>query len=1771
MELDGTHLRLSDRRHVEVLVRTFGASSDQQVAADAAPVTGGPTVPLLALMQQFGGNRAMTALLTGGQPAPPPPAAAVVTDRPGPPTPLEDPNFNPTSRAHDLVRAIDSAEHTVELVGEGEEDVDSERRKIDFPVVLAALDGLTPSQVKKVAEVFYAFDRKATLYQCLFEGGETGRMADLTDDQKARLRVLMSGTKPDPVPPAVMDQLLRLEPRDAGQLKLALEYRADAEAAMHRYEADAIELHELLKDPLDETRRERVMELHRRKPEEIQAVDAMYAKNYNAGILAIDLNNRIEGLQRSRLTALRQGDAAMADAFAIEDKRQQLDKLTRDYDAMSASLAGEGLAEEGLRGMQSREQQKLTQDIQAIIDRNKQEALKEAETTGKYAGEVVAERLNKLMQTQVGAPGHTLGADLAGSLGGEDAAVVSALTDPWASGSGNLVQSAAAQLAADEAAGTTSAAKITATLRSFRAMAEQDLRAQALDPHTSMEQKLAIQRDGDNGVTRLAQRYIDDYHAAYDRIAGGRGRTFDQIVASADDADEGLIRNLSFGGGRTSDQGELDHAIKKRDVETVLAILRRQPNMERVHALEVAYNQLGTGHDLRETLFGSVDEGDGEYTSSIRPATAEEAMAGNAFGGLAKGRDAALVVEQLGKPTQAQLAGPDKGAAAKATWYAAGGMAEYGATWDNRGATGRLRQIGDDPETQRLLERSRDELAALKVRFDQAPEAERPRLLEEMRKLRGTLTGDAAAYEQDNARLRSQIQSALSFAVSIALAVAIPGVGAGLTGFLMTTAINVAATVASNFVIKAGEYGLADLKADVLGGILGAAGGKFGEELLGRVAQAIVKPTGEAVAGTAAKFGVDTVLAKEVGSLAGAGEKTVIQAEEFALQATGREAAEVGETVTKEAAETTTKEAAQTATKEAGQTATGKAPKMTLTEKGFREVGTFFGSLYLPKVLTIGDPHAAGEGGFAGLTIEELLKALATTAAGKFAHRSPGGGHGEEATGARAQEEPAGPRAQEEPAGPRAQEEPAGPRAQEEPAGSPPLEEPARGTAEVLRPSSQEILANNGIPPASADGFQQAANVLDVVIWVRPTNQASVSVLREGVAKPELIKAKTVNKADLLLGAAANSLGKVGFFDPVMPSQQILDALNPAARQTVAERFQQRREEYGQYHDKIGEYAAEGLVRVQDGVLQIADPRTAATPEAPMGEFKDIGGDHDLYRITDSQGQPIPHDVRRAMVKQLQSMDINVAHSDLVSWLLDSPDTFHQSASDKMVKQHETSEPLVVFVPKSAPRLALAGETVTGPPRTEGRGDRFLPAARGRVVEAGPAGPERPGETDFSVEPRHATPEEIEAARERDPVNAAEQRGGGSHPNAWGDTAIAPKELARIEKRLGEISQDGWDKVFASLCGEGRVHPLTEQALTLIYGAEKAAAILAQHPLASMGGVYIATEGAPADGHLFLMDGHPDQVAATVVHETTHYLQDLFQLELTKFTAEFQGWSAQREFLKKMEASGHEVPEEMSFILQASNGDLAAIISAVYKVESGHVLDAPKHVKTVMAMVRAFHEGAGPATTPAGPTKEPVRADSTDFGGDTQDIDPVEMERAALLGQVGEMSAAKTVRSKEIPYTVPPDLRVATTGQPIDLDGLNPNRRYLWIVDNEGDFLYADEGQGDRRPKRDRLDPDEPAAGETELKHGDLAPGPEGKTRGPARAGGQLYAQVVDGKPTGNWVLDAESSYMFAREDNTVSPPSSLEAVKKLLATTGTDVSRIIVDASILEEYHKKK
>src|SRR5262249_15375755 len=96
----------------------------------------------------------------------------------------------------------------------------------------------------------------------------------------------------------------------------------------------------------------------------------------------------------------------------------------------------------------------------------------------------------------------------------------------------------------------------------------------------------------------------------------------------------------------------------------------------------------------------------------------------------------------------------------------------------------------------------------------------------------------------------------------------------------------------------------------------------------------------------------------------------------------------------------------------------------------------------------------------------------------------------------------------------------------------------------------------------------------------------------------------------------------------------------------------------------------------------------------------------------------------------------------------------------------------------------------------------------------------------------------------------------------------------------------------------------------------------------------------------------------------------------------------------------------------------------------------------------------GSRFSPTPPSPAPVRA-----------INPETLQR------VGEPSEVFTNRTSEHPYRNPENMQKVTPDNPLDVNQLDPNEKYLWAVDKDGNFLVAPENQPDYgRP----------------LKHGDL-------------------------------------------------------------------------------------
>jgi hypothetical protein len=88
------------------------------------------------------------------------------------------------------------------------------------------------------------------------------------------------------------------------------------------------------------------------------------------------------------------------------------------------------------------------------------------------------------------------------------------------------------------------------------------------------------------------------------------------------------------------------------------------------------------------------------------------------------------------------------------------------------------------------------------------------------------------------------------------------------------------------------------------------------------------------------------------------------------------------------------------------------------------------------------------------------------------------------------------------------------------------------------------------------------------------------------------------------------------------------------------------------------------------------------------------------------------------------------------------------------------------------------------------------------------------------------------------------------------------------------------------------------------------------------------------------------------------------------------------------------------------------------------------------------------------------------------------------------------------------------------------------------------------------------------VKHGDLCPSPDGQRRGPARAGGELYATFVGGGEV-KWALDMSSSYSFNRADGKILGDEAARAAIAYLEAMGTPGGALVAGANTFDPLRK--
>ena len=670
------------------------------------------------------------------------------------------------------------------------------KRFVSGPKVKKALENLTVAQLDRVQGAVQGAGGPQPR-EDLFGDGESGYPSDLTQDERAHIGALLGGT--------------RAEPQQPGGPK--------PETPEGRFEVDAIELHGLLDGDLEGAKLERVMALHRRPGKEIDRVDSWYARHYGQG---------------ARLRPGREARRAPEEPHVLPARRRVREgrrvrdrgQAPRDRQARGGAADGRpwpsGLTGDVLNKQIDDSRKALAADIDVIVERNRQEALADPANDGKSSAEAVQARLQAILSIQGSeGAGSTLGKELAKTLGPTQGGALMAMLG------GNLVEAAAREMLELERTKSINSDKIIAILRGLRRQATRDLQAKVADPKLTQADREAVARDPEKAVDDLAKGYTAEFVESYDRIRGD-ARTWSQIVASADEENAVMLIAQVRSGGKPLEVEELEFAIRRKNVDAIKDVLRRQPTKAKVDELVAQYDFANGGEgSLKKALYGAT--GDASFAAYAPKAYSQ--------GALLHGRDVAHAAESLARP--AKLGGQDE-----AEWLAAYGQWELDVTEGTSGLMGSLREIGDDPESQVIMNESGKQLKALLAEYRTNDPWGRPRhqILAEMRRVRATLTGDAAAYEAENEALVAALKTAITFAVQIALALAIPGAG---LGFIGSMALNIGATVATNMMIQGEDYSLTSLRNDILGGVLGGLGGKLGEEIVGAVASTVTKGVGQ--------------------------------------------------------------------------------------------------------------------------------------------------------------------------------------------------------------------------------------------------------------------------------------------------------------------------------------------------------------------------------------------------------------------------------------------------------------------------------------------------------------------------------------------------------------------------------------------------------------------------------------------------------------------------------------------------------------------------------------------------------------------------------------------------------------------------------------------------------------------------------------------------------------------------------------------------------------
>lgn len=198
------------------------------------------------------------------------------------------------------------------------------------------------------------------------------------------------------------------------------------------------------------------------------------------------------------------------------------------------------------------------------------------------------------------------------------------------------------------------------------------------------------------------------------------------------------------------------------------------------------------------------------------------------------------------------------------------------------------------------------------------------------------------------------------------------------------------------------------------------------------------------------------------------------------------------------------------------------------------------------------------------------------------------------------------------------------------------------GGPEDLVPAEDVTPDTRGYTRRSEKHIQMTADEFGVKIYTRPTNPYAKDWLEGGkaVAKSQIVKNKTINELDTLIGAKKENLGLVAHFKPHPPNP---DASEDDVYHRAMARYEQRLAEYNDQKSYLKKQSE--FLEVRDGL--IIDKKSGLP----------ITGDVDGFVIRGMYNEALPKALIDEIQRKLEVDHANVRHGFHMDWDRSGDDT----------------------------------------------------------------------------------------------------------------------------------------------------------------------------------------------------------------------------------------------------------------------------------------------------------------------------------------------------------------------------------------------------------------------------------------------------------------------------------------------------------------------------------